>query len=93
MNREGLDLPEDEKDSTMKDKLQCVLRNFILQSAYDHGCYDAKRHIVALPVVVLSTSENPNHKVHYHCTECPELEDEQLKECDFQNEAQTRANE
>ena len=77
----------------MKDKLQCILSNFIMQSAYEQGCYDAKRHIFALPVVVHCTSENPSHKVHYHCTECPKLIDEEIEECDLQNEARMRATE
>ena len=84
-------LPEDYKEALLEDKLQCVIRNFIIQNAHDQGLLVSKKLLIALPCMITSLSENPKHMFHYHCLECPALTEEEIKECDCergQNEIQ-----
>ena len=81
-----LDLPLLERDASMGEKLQCVIRNFILHQADLHNCYDANRRLVTLPCVITSLSGNPEHQVHLNCLTSPPLTQAEKDELDLEDE-------
>ena len=76
----------EEKCSSQKQPIQeepshfeAVIRNLILKYSHNHGCYDIRNHLVALPVVVFANTPNPNSKIHWRCPYSPEPEDWELE--------------
>ena len=67
--------------------LECIIRNLILHQAQKHGCYDSKRHLVALPCVVYTSSPNPRSMVHWKCPSMHQAEESELNMLKRKDEA------
>jgi len=61
-----LDLP-DESDANFMQRLQCLIRSFVLVQAYYHQSYDSKRMVAALPSIYKSRYADPYSKLHKKC--------------------------
>lgn len=81
-------IPQLEADATTDDKLMCIIRNFVLQQAKLHDCYDANNNMVALPCVVDATWDNPANEVHVRCLCNYELTEEEKFEWNHEVEVQ-----
>lgn len=79
-------VPQLEADATADDRLKCIIRNFILQQASYHDCYDAKNNMVALPCVVEASYINPGNEIHLRCLCNYELTEEEKEEALFERD-------
>ena len=71
--------PQKQQTPEQPSHFEAVIRNIILKYSHYHECFDRRNHLVALPVVVYTHSQNPNSKIHWRCPYSPEPEDWELE--------------
>ena len=69
----------------MKEKITCIVRNFILDQANQHGCYDPIHEAVALPCIVFAYKDGTHSKIHLECLTNYALEDHEKKALEFED--------
>jgi hypothetical protein len=79
-------MPQLAVTATVDERLRCMVRNFILDQASDHGTYDHRNHRVTLPCIFYANSGNPDCKFHLHCLTSYETTEHELKQIERQDE-------
>ena len=79
------DQEEMQEEPTAKEKLTCLVRNFILKQASLHNTYDETNGTVALPCLVQVRSGNPRTEIHLQCLCNYELTQEERRELEFED--------